>query len=129
MDGSIITKIRDNLLERRAQIGTDLAREREAGSDLDLAGHQAEIVDIAQALEQLDRNSSLAEQERRELAAIEKALAKMATGSFGVCEDCDEEIPSKRMLIVPHARLCAKCQEFEEKQQGRSRGMPTAVSR
>jgi DnaK suppressor protein len=89
-------------------------------------GYSAEVVDIAQSLEQIDRDKSLAEQERRELTAIERALVKIATGAFGVCEDCDEDIPAKRLIVLPEARLCAKCQEFEERQQGRARGMPIA---
>jgi phage/conjugal plasmid C-4 type zinc finger TraR family protein len=79
--------------------------------------------------EQIDRDTSLHEQERRELTTIDRALTKMASGSFGVCEDCEEEIPSRRLTAVPHARLCAKCQEFEERQQGRARGMPMAAAR
>lgn len=85
-----------------------------------------EIIDIAQSLEQLDRDKSLAEQERRELQAIERALAKIATGSFGVCEDCDEDILLKRLQIVPEARLCAKCQAVDERQQSRQRPLTLA---
>jgi DnaK suppressor protein len=83
--------------------------------------NSAEIIDIAQALEQLGRDTSLKEAERRELLAVEKALAKMATGSFGICEDCGEEIPQKRLMVLPEARLCAHCQAYEERQASRNR--------
>ena len=76
---------------------------------------------MAQSLEQMDRDTSLAEQERREMLAIERALAKMSTGSFGVCEDCSEEIPPKRLIAIPSARLCAHCQAFEERLNSRMR--------
>jgi DnaK suppressor protein len=79
----------------------------------------AELIDIAQALEQLGRDTSLKEAERRELLAVERALAKMATGSFGVCEDCGDEIPPKRLMVLPEARLCAQCQAFEERQSAK----------
>lgn len=127
MDGSTMKKIRDDLLKRRHAIGLDL--QRGMGEGIELSANQAEMIDMAQAIEQLDRDSSLADQERRELMEIEKALAKMATGSFGTCEDCSEEIPPKRLMIVPQARLCAGCQAFEERQQGRARGIPSAAAR
>jgi DnaK suppressor protein len=120
MDGSTMQYIRDALLSRRSRIsGIERGRDMES---MEMLGQQAEIIDIAQAFEQLDRDKSLAEQERRELMAIEKALAKLDMGGFGICEECEEEIPPKRLLVLPEARLCAKCQAFEERQQGRSRG-------
>jgi DnaK suppressor protein len=87
----------------------------------------AEMIDIAQTLEQIGRDASLQEQERREAVAIERALAKMASGSFGICEDCSEEIPAKRLMVVPSARLCAQCQTFQEKQSSRTIRAPRAA--
>jgi DnaK suppressor protein len=129
MDGVTLQKIKSILLDRRSQLDQGLERDREVGNALELAGVQAEIIDLAQALEQIERDKSLAEQERRELSAIDRALTKIATGRFGTCEDCEEEIPAKRLNVVPYARLCAKCQEFEERQQGRARGMPQVAAR
>lgn len=130
MDGSTLQKIRDHLLARREEIGQmGLNMERESGTVVDMSGNQAEMVDVAQALEQIERNNSLAEQERRELDAIERALAKIAMGQFGTCEDCEEEIPHKRLMVLPQARLCAKCQAVEERQQGRNRGLLNVAAR
>lgn len=122
MDGSTLQKIRNNLLNRLHQIDSGVERDRELGASLEMVGNQPELIDLAQTIEQIDRDTSLAEQERREIIAIERALAKMTMGSFGICEDCEEEIPPKRLLVLPQARLCAKCQEFEERQQTRTRG-------
>lgn len=125
MDDKTKQQIRESLLTRWNRIGSlrlvDAHRPAEAEG-------QAEIIDIAQSLEQLGRDTSLAEQERRELMAIERALAKIASANFGVCEDCGEEIPSKRMLVVPEARLCAGCQAVEERQAARVRA-PGLVAR
>jgi DnaK suppressor protein len=118
MDGKMLEEIRDHLLTRWKKIG------KGSEFDIDMAelnAPQAEIIDIAQNLEQLGREASLAEQERRELLAIERALSKMATGNFGVCEDCGEEIPPRRLMVLPEARLCANCQTFEERQNARTR--------
>lgn len=129
MDGTELQKIRDQLLERRERINQHFEHARENGSVMDIAGNQAEIIDLAQAMEQLDRNRSLAEQERREREMIERALAKMAVGSYGICEECEEDIPERRLSAVPMARLCARCQELEERLMSRNSGTPRAAAR
>jgi DnaK suppressor protein len=126
MDGQTLEQIRTLLLARWTRFGNNAKPEMQSAEEE--MGASAEIIDIAQALEQLGRDTSLKEAERRELLAVEKALAKMATGSFGVCEDCGDEIPSKRLMVLPEARLCANCQTFEERQNARSR-MNGAVAR
>ncbi len=119
MDGKIVKQIREALLERWKKIGANSNRESSYHNDLPVA--HAEIIDIAQTLEQIGRDTSLQEAERRELLAIERALAKMSTGSFGICEECGEEIPPKRLIVLPEARLCANCQTYEERQNSRTR--------
>ena len=128
MDGNSVIQIKEVLLARREVIDGVLEREREFGMD-SMSEHQAEIIDIAQALEQIDREKSIADQERRELLAIERALAKIATGAFGVCEDCDEEIAPKRLMVLPEARLCARCQQIEERHQSRTARSINAAAR
>ena len=50
------------------------------------------------------------------LARIRDALQRIANEpeEFGICESCDEAIPHARLLLLPHVRLCAACQEEEE---------------
>ncbi len=50
------------------------------------------------------------------LARIDKALRKLATQpeDYGLCEDCEEEIPAKRLTVMPYAALCAGCQSKRE---------------
>ncbi|OFZ19697.1 MAG: hypothetical protein A2X94_16715 [Bdellovibrionales bacterium GWB1_55_8] len=120
MDGKTMEEVRKALLARRQHLQKDEGKDQPTEIP-DNDTPQAEIIDIAQTLEQLDRDMSLAEQERRELIAIERALSKMATPSFGVCEDCGEEIPARRLIAVPEARFCANCQAMEERQNIRGR--------
>ena len=48
----------------------------------------------------------------RELAEIDRALRKLRDepDEFGVCEDCGDDIPEKRLGVMPFARFCAECQ-------------------
>lgn len=47
--------------------------------------------------------------ERRALAEIEAALARLARGTFGSCERCREPVPAARLRRIPQARFCAGC--------------------
>ena len=122
MDGQTLEQIRTMLLARWSQRFEKTGTGEEAGAKQreGEAANSSELIDIAQALEQIGRDTSLQEAERRELLAIERALAKMATGSFGVCEECGDEIPCKRLMVLPEARLCAHCQTFEERQSSKT---------
>ena len=52
--------------------------------------------------------------ERHELDEIRAAQARLATGSFGVCETCGSAIHLSRLRAVPWTRHCFACQSQEE---------------
>jgi RNA polymerase-binding transcription factor DksA len=47
--------------------------------------------------------------ERRALADIEAALARLAAGRFGWCEQCGLAIPAATLAEMPQASYCAAC--------------------
>jgi DnaK suppressor protein len=47
----------------------------------------------------------------RTLQQIDAALDRIATGEFGICTACGEDISPKRLAVIPWARCCAACQE------------------
>ena len=51
------------------------------------------------------------------LDKIEKALRKIEDGSFGVCEECGEEISIKRLEARPETTLCIRCKEDQERME------------
>ena len=44
--------------------------------------------------------------QRFKLKAIEEALRKIADGNYGICEDCEEDIPVGRLNVMPFALRC-----------------------
>jgi RNA polymerase-binding transcription factor DksA len=58
------------------------------------------------ALERLMKRASSA---RRALADTDEALARLATGQFGRCENCAAPIPARTLRAEPEARYCAPC--------------------
>ena len=53
--------------------------------------------------------------EKTFLGKIEKALAKLEAGEFGVCEECEEPISVKRLEARPETTLCIRCKEDQER--------------
>ena len=51
------------------------------------------------------------------LSKIDKALAKIEDGTFGVCETCEEEISMKRLEARPETTLCIRCKEDQERRE------------
>lgn len=43
------------------------------------------------------------------------ALRKIEEGGYGTCEECEEDIPVKRLKAIPDARYCISCQAELEK--------------
>ena len=58
---------------------------------------------------------SLANNARDMLAQIERALARIEDGSYGVCESCGNPIGKGRLQAFPRATLCVSCKEREER--------------
>ena len=46
---------------------------------------------------------------RHHLAEVDAALARVETGSYGVCEGCGSPIGDTRLEALPAARLCVEC--------------------
>jgi DnaK suppressor protein len=55
----------------------------------------------------------LSDSERKELDAIEEALARIDGGEFGRCARCGGAIGRHRLRAVPEARLCMTCSAVE----------------
>jgi DnaK suppressor protein len=53
----------------------------------------------------------------RQLDIVRHALAKYDDGSYGLCENCGEEIGYSRLNARPEARLCIACQTRHEQRR------------
>lgn len=51
---------------------------------------------------------------RSRLRVIEEALLKIDEGTYGICDDCEMEIPVGRLNVMPFAVRCVDCQEKHE---------------
>ena len=70
-----------------------------------------------------DRNFLLRirDRERKLVVKIQEALKRIDEGTFGICQECGDEISESRLQARPVATLCVECkrkQEIQEKING-----------
>ncbi len=87
-------------------------RKNEIEKDADLK----DVIDRSDAEEAWFAKERMNQHWQLELLRIDNALNRIDSGSFGICEDCDEQIPLKRLRVRPDATLCLNCQESNEKE-------------
>jgi RNA polymerase-binding transcription factor DksA len=83
-------------------------------TELSLAYHDAAAVTAPasagrtadRSLRQLLRRAVAA---RRALADTDDALARLASGRYGICEDCAAAVPAWLLVVAPEARYCLRC--------------------
>lgn len=61
------------------------------------------------------------------LREVRSALQRIEQGDYGICVDCDEDIPEKRLGVVPWAGRCIPCQEAKDN-EGKAEGTPRRLS-
>jgi DnaK suppressor protein len=114
MDKETIARFKRLLEEEKQRIlkNAKTAIEELSGKTEDTSGDEG---DQARNLAEMHLSLRFKERERHLLRKIESALERIKEGSFGICENCDEEIGLKRLEIRPVATLCISCKETQER--------------
>jgi len=74
-----------------------------------------------------DVDLTLMEMQADTYRRIDEALHRLENGTYGSCEECDEEIPAARLQALPFATLCVTCQELQEESPSyERRSLPSA---
>ena len=108
---------KDRLLGERQQLLARIAQQRGGQvSRVDMAAaHDVRASDArAQATTEINEEFAMNEHETAELAAIDAALARLAAGQYGECQDCGATIPEDRLAAYPMALRCVGCQTRAE---------------
>ena len=73
-----------------------------------------DFLDVATA--DTDKNMLLRirEREGRLIGKIKEALERISDGTYGICEECGEDIPINRLKARPVATRCIDCKTKEE---------------
>lgn len=110
---------REALLLRRATL-LGLRRQHQHAEEVLLSDREPDLVDLAAVQSGAASLERLSEVELRELGHVLHALRSIDDGSYGVCEQCGEEIATRRLEAIPWAAMCVECAAEQEAQRSRS---------
>ncbi len=94
---------KQELLARAAKVHADITR---SSGPLDK--------DFAEQVVQMENDAVLAgigEATAAELAQINRALAQLDQGTYGICSNCGKPISERRLQALPYSDRCITCAE------------------
>ena len=116
MDKKKLEHFKELLLKQRQQImNVGLLNKSD---DLHVAQDDlSDETDLASSLIQQQLNCTIRDREYTKLRRIDAALDRIDEGTYGHCEDCEEEIGMKRLENQPWAELCITHAEEKEREE------------
>jgi DnaK suppressor protein len=116
LDQGQLALLKSILEQRRADLASQGGAGVVAGSR-DLAVQEVETSPADKATVRLlnDLAHEAAGHNAAQMLTLKRALAKFDDGSYGLCEECGNEIGFSRLQARPEARLCITCQTRAEK--------------
>jgi len=110
-----LDELRRALEERRASLIAMIDERQQA--ERDVSREVGDEMDEANAEGATSLTSKLLERDVRVLAEIDRALAKMKEGTYGLCEGTGEPIGYRRLKLRPWARYSVAYQEQIEREE------------
>ncbi len=103
--------LRNELLQERHEL---LSR-----AEVPVETARGDDADLAVMAENKERDLWLANDAKQRLEMIDKALARIANGTYGKCVNCGRPIPEERLVALPLTLYDVECQGKLEKKTRR----------
>ena len=116
LDKRTIERFRKVLLKEREEIIGDVKQIYESSQEVGQDGIQ-DIGDEAANVYNKQILLTLNENERTRLKEVDEALDRIASKTYGTCEECGEPIGLKRLEVKPVAKYCVPCKTKLEKEK------------
>ncbi len=112
----LIKAEKQKVLQELGQIGDEIDSFSKAkgGGNQSYSNHMADIGTDAMDQEQTFLHAS---QGSDYLNKLDRAIKRTELGTYGVCEQCEGKIPTKRLEAYLAASLCITCKSEQEKLQ------------
>ncbi len=119
MDKRELAYFKELLTERLEDL---LSEAEKTANGMNKANEEAFPDPTDRASLETDRNFLLRirDRERKLILKIKEALAKIEEGTFGICEECGEEISVERLKARPVTTLCIACKTKAEEEEKKS---------
>ncbi len=116
MDKKRLEEFKKRLQQKKQELLETVTQDQSEGRVYDETGTQ-DLADKASNSYTKEFLFGLSDTERAILMAVDEALARIKTGSFGQCVMCGGPVQSKRLEALPWARHCLDCQEKTERER------------
>jgi RNA polymerase-binding transcription factor DksA len=111
-----LAAMRTELEAEAAELRRDIA-----DSESDIAGlindsgdgSGDDFADIGSKTFEREQDMFLVEQVKESLRQIERAIGRIDTGNYGICESCGQFIGRPRLEVYPRATMCMGCKIAE----------------
>jgi DnaK suppressor protein len=105
---------RQSLLKKRAELLGGTAAKPLQWTMENNSGRQGDMADQAAGTNEVHIQLKLKQTDAKILQAIEEALGRVESGTYGVCRDCGEPIADARLNAIPWTRVCIVCKEKQK---------------
>ena len=113
MDKKNRMELEKELIRRQETILKELVA-TERGLDSFAEERESEMYEAAQEELMARVLRQLGGRAKQQLDEIEAALEKISGGEYGICGDCEEDIPFARLRVMPAAEYCVNCASKRE---------------
>jgi DnaK suppressor protein len=116
-----LEEMRGILLKIKETTLAEIQKSVRTGTQTTEGEPSGDIYDQASSERDRELDLLLGDREREKLRSIDEALDRIDDGEYGVCEECEEDIPLGRLKVLPFARYCVRCKADIEKLQAQTR--------
>jgi DnaK suppressor protein len=113
-----LLRLQETLRARMADLCNTLTGQVANPRCFEMADASGDSADAAFEADSDEVSSQLAQWHSRELSQVERALARLKQGKYGICKNCEKKIPLTRLNALPYATLCINCERQMEKYLG-----------
>jgi DnaK suppressor protein len=107
LNKTFLKKTKEKLLSERAVLLKNSIKR----PDIDTDGDETDEI---QGNMLIDLHNQLNTRNTVKLTQITDALQRIDDKTYGICQDCEESIPEKRLFVNPYFLTCVACAEERE---------------
>lgn len=111
MNKTFLQKMKNLLLAEKQEL---LKRSADQEAAVDTEGDETDEI---QGNMLIEMNNQLNSRNQLKLNQIDSALKRIEDKTYGLCQDCEEPIAEKRLLMNPYFQTCISCAEERESEE------------
>ena len=114
LDEKTLQELKTKLIEEKQRLETDLKiiatkENGEYSATFEDLGRSVE--DGAEEVEEYSTKIGITDTLEKNLNEVNEALDRIENGTYGKCQNCDQEIPIERLRVYPSAKNCLDCKK------------------